>query len=282
MNGILKRIVDKKIERIAQAKACVSPSELTEMIATAPSPKNFESPLRGPGINIIAEIKRASPSKGSLAENLNPCVTALSYKQGGAAAISVITEEDHFMGSEDDLKAVRAVVDLPILRKDFILDTYQILETRAWGADSYLLITSLLGGEKLEELVGFGRDLGMEPLVETHTVQDVYAAWSSGAKIIGVNNRNLNDFTVDLNATYQALRITSADHTVVSESGIKTHGDIMALQGAGVAAFLIGETLVRSSNPCEKLNQLKGKCAANHLPESIAYENQNMRHYQYR
>jgi indole-3-glycerol phosphate synthase len=221
-----------------------------------PPAADFAGVFRAPGIHIIAEVKKASPSRGTLVEDLNPAELARAYQDGGAAAISVITEQDHFRGSIGALGKVREVVALPILRKDFILDPYQIVESRAAGTDSFLLIAALLNRDALESLMGVGRTWGMEPLVEVHDFSELEMALSAGAKIVGINNRDLKTFRVDVNKTAELAVHVPHDRIIISESGINDHGQILRLLDAGVHGFLIGESLVTNPDPMAKVQEL--------------------------
>jgi indole-3-glycerol phosphate synthase len=256
MVNILEKIAAVRRQRLALEKKAVSIAELERLAAGRPPALDFVSALSEPGVHIIAEIKKASPSKGDIAPGLDPAGTAERYVEGGASAISVLTEQDHFKGSINDLAAAREAVDRPILRKDFILDEYQILEARAHGADSFLLISGLLDGETLGRLLNFGRSLGMEPLVETHEIAEIEIALEADARVVGVNNRNLKTFSTSLDVTLRAMERIPKDRIVVSESGIKTREDILK---AGASVFLIGETLVRSPDPGAKIRELLGR-----------------------
>jgi indole-3-glycerol phosphate synthase len=256
MVNILEKIATVRRQRLEREKKAVSLAELECIVAGRAPALGFASALSEPGVHIIAEIKKASPSKGDIAPGLDPAATAKSYVEGGASAISVLTEQDHFKGSINDLAAVRKAVDKPILRKDFILDEYQILESRAHGADSFLLISGFLDGGTLARLLKFGRSLGMEPLVETHEIPEIDIALEADARIIGVNNRNLKTFSTSLDVTLRAIEHIPRDKIVVSESGIKTREDILK---TGASVFLIGETLVRSPDPGTKIRELLGR-----------------------
>lgn len=259
MVNILEKIAAVRRERLEQEKKAVSLAELERLAADQAPALDFVSVLSRPGVHIIAEIKKASPSKGDIAPDLDPGATAKRYVEGGASAISVLTEQDHFKGSINDLAAVRKAVDKPILRKDFILDEYQIFEARAHGADSFLLIVSLLDAKTLSRLLSCGRALGMEPLVETHELSEIETALEAGAKIIGINNRNLKTFNTSLDVTLRALEHIPGDRIAVSESGIKTREDIIKAGVYGASVFLIGETLVRAPDPGAKIRELLGR-----------------------
>ena len=256
--SILQQIADSTRRRIAEQKKQIPLSKLQRMISRQYAPKDFRGALQGLPIKLIGEIKRASPSKGWLREELDLTHMICCYVEGGAAAISVLTEPSFFKGSLDDLAQVCEQVDLPLLRKDFILDSYQIFEARAYGADAVLLIASILSSSELKELMDVAHDLQLSALVEVHDESELEAAQAVGAVLIGINNRNLSDFSVDLGTTLKLLPLLHPETIVVSESGIKSHGDIMALQDAGVHAVLVGEALVTSDDPRAKIRELMG------------------------
>lgn len=209
------------------------------------------------GINVIAEFKRASPSKGLIRNDVEAASVALRYEAGGATAISVLTEEDRFQGSLNDLRAVRAAVGLPILRKDFIFDEYQLYESAAAGADALLLIVAALDDERLARLRGITEDeLGMDALVEVHTKDEMRRAIEAGANVIGVNNRDLHSFKVSLEVSVQLAQDASADTLLVAESGLSSAEDLRRLRALGYRGFLIGETLMRADAPEEALRKL--------------------------
>lgn len=208
-------------------------------------------------INIIAEFKRASPSKGVIAANVEPSRIARSYEAGGAAAISVLTEEDRFQGSLDDLRAIRAAVKLPVLRKDFIFDEYQLYESAAAGADALLLIVAALDDERLRRLRSITEDeLKMDALVEVHTKDEMHRAEAAGAKLVGINNRDLRSFKVSLNVSVELARDAPSDILLVAESGLHAGDDLRRLRSLGCQGFLIGETLMRAERPDEALREL--------------------------
>jgi indole-3-glycerol phosphate synthase len=254
--NILQKILDARLARLAVEKQA-APIETLERQARQRGPaRDFAGAFPLPGIHIIAEVKRASPSRGTLSEDMDPARLAAAYEKGGAAAISVITEQDHFRGSMATLGQVRETVALPILRKDFIIDPYQIVESRATGADSFLLIGALLNPDSLESLIGIGRSWGMEPLVEVHDLPELEAALEASATVIGINNRDLKTFGVDLNTTLELAAHVPDDRIIVSESGINDNGQILRLAAAGVRGFLVGESLVTSPDPLVKLREL--------------------------
>lgn len=208
-------------------------------------------------INIIAEIKRASPSKGVINDKIDVAETARNYENGGACAISVLTEEDRFKGSLEDLKIVRNAVNLPVLRKDFIFDEFQIYEAAEAGADVILLIAAMLSDESLQNLYRLAeRDLGLDVLVEIHTSEELERAKKLGANIIGINNRDLHSFEVSLDVSRELIKHAPKDSLIIAESGITTKDEILELKSLGFSGFLIGETLMRSGNIEEELREL--------------------------
>jgi indole-3-glycerol phosphate synthase len=253
---MLNKIVAEKRKEITQRKRSSPLSELKERIARREAPLDFASALRGDGIRLIAEIKRASPSRGVLCPNFNPVALARTYADNGAAAISVLTETNYFQGSLDHMVAVREEVALPLLRKDFVLDPYQVYESRACGADALLLIMAILSQAQLEELLSLSRDLGLSCLAEVHNEGEVERALDSGAEIIGINNRDLNTFKVDINTTLRLRPLISEGKIVVSESGISNRSDVEKLKSWGVNAVLIGEALVTASDIPTKMREL--------------------------
>jgi indole-3-glycerol phosphate synthase len=231
----------------------------------------FKSYLRRKGINIIAEIKKASPSKGIIRKDFDPIKIAQIYDKNGAAAISVLTDEKFFQGSIDYILQVRPFTTVPLLRKDFIIDKRQILEAVAYGADSYLLIVKILERQKLKELIKYGKEFNIDPLVEVHTLEEGYIALESGAKVIGINNRNLETFEVDLNVTKEIapkLKEEGAE-VIVSESGINSYEDIKELRKYDVNAFLIGEALMKAENIASKLKEFLGEFDEEYTEKTI-------------
>ncbi len=222
----------------------------------------FRNALRGPGIGVIAEFKRRSPSAGTLREGAEVPKIVAAYARGGAVALSVLTEGPNFGGSLEDLRAARAACELPILRKDFIVDPYQLHEARAAGADAVLLIVAALSSAELESLHEHALAIGLEVLVEVHDGEELESALAHGAEIIGINNRDLRDFSVDMERTAQLMSRMPASVTVISESGISTPEQLERLQGAGVHAVLVGETLMRSADPAAALEALRAPANA--------------------
>jgi indole-3-glycerol phosphate synthase len=214
--------------------------------------------VRIDGVALIAEVKRASPSAGSIAADADPVAQARAYAAAGAAAVSVLTEYAHFGGTLDDLAAVRAVVDLPLLRKDFLIDPDQVLAARAAGADAVLLITASVDDEELGVLIATARELGMEPLVESHTDEDLDRALATDARVVGVNARNLETLEVDVAAARTRIgRIR--DRVAVFESGIRVRADVERAVAAGASAILVGETLMRAGDPAAMTRALLGR-----------------------
>ena len=256
----LNEIIELKKKRLEVAKANRDFEELkTSAIARRETAKSFRlrENLRKNQINIIAEIKRASPSKGVINDRIDVAETARNYEKGGAAAISVLTEEDRFQGSLEDLQIVRNAVDLPILRKDFISDEFQIYEAAEAGADAILLIAAMLTDENLEKLRGLAEDdLGLDALVEVHTLEELERVKKTSAKIIGVNNRDLHSFRVSLDVSRELIKHAPAGALMITESGISTKDEILELRELGFSGFLIGETLMRSGNVEEELGAL--------------------------
>jgi indole-3-glycerol phosphate synthase len=263
--NFLNEIVQYQREHIQRAKELLSLSEVRDQ---AQSRRADAKPFalraainnRKNQLAVIAEFKRASPSKGNIQLQADPAAIARTYEQNGAAAISVLTEEDFFRGSLADLQAVKAAVQVPVLRKDFIIDEYQVLETAANGADALLLIVAALDDEQLASLRLLAEDeLQMDALVEVHTADEMQRAVSCGAKLIGVNNRNLRTFAVSLDVSAECLAAAPPDSIVISESGLRKHAELRRLHDAGFHAFLIGEALMRAEDPGKALSDLIGK-----------------------
>lgn len=261
--NVLAEIIAKKRERVSAAKDVVSLEEMrrraTEVRNTA-ARHAFSEVLRKDGINIIAEFKRRSPSKGMIRADANPVETVQSYEAGGAVAISVLTEQDYFAGSLHDFRTAKTAVKLPALRKDFVFEEYQVYESAAAGADAILLIVAALDDEALSRLKRLAEDgLGMDALVEVHTSDEMKRAARCGANLIGVNNRDLRTFEVSLN-TSLSLATQAPKHAVlISESGLHNSDDLQRLRNAGYRGFLIGETLMRTDDPAEALRNLRSQ-----------------------
>jgi indole-3-glycerol phosphate synthase len=255
MTSILDQIFAAKRIEVAARRNAVSPPAIAAQAAATPDPRPFAAALRARKPAVIAEIKRASPSKGDIMPGLDPAQVARDYTAAGAAAISVLTDV-HFKGSLDDLRAARATTELPILRKDFVLDPYQLFEARAAGADAVLLIAAMLKEGQLRSLAGLARELKLAALVEVHNADELRIAASVGSELIGINNRDLHSFVTDLAVTEQLLADYKGDALIVTESGIETAADIRRLYAAGARAFLIGESLLRTGRPRETLSRL--------------------------
>jgi len=256
---ILDRIVADNLRELEARKLSFPLEELKRVALEQPPPLDFASALRGDRIQLIAEVKKASPSRGIIRPDFNPVAIAQTYAGNGASAISVLTEPRYFQGSLNHLRDIRNTLGnerLPLLRKDFLCDPYQIYESRAYGADSLLLIMAILTPEKLEELLRLSHQLGMGCLVEVHNEAELEIALNSGAKVIGINNRDLRTFTMDLTTTERLRPLIPADRIVVSESGIKNRGDMENLRQWGVDAVLIGESLLSAPDIAAKMKEL--------------------------
>lgn len=259
MERVLETIVAKSRIELEEKKKHVSVSSLEARIATLPETRGFETSLRAPGIRVIAELKSASPSKGMIRPNLNVEALAPELATAGAAALSVLTERNFFAGSLENLERTRMSVDIPLLRKDFIYDEYQILEARVHGADAVLLIAAMLTAVEFRRLHAFARSLGLDVLCEAHTAEELEMLLENGAAIIGVNARNLSTFETSLELAGALIREIPAGKLAVAESAIRNREDLLVLQKLGAKAFLIGETLMRAEHPGEKLCELLSK-----------------------
>lgn len=246
--SILKRILADTRAEVARRQQKCPPLEMVRRAQESPRPRDFAAALGAEGLSLIAEFKRASPSKGDIFPDAIPAEVAVGYVEGGARAMSILTDGPYFKGSEDDLRSVRASVDVPLLRKDFTVDSYQIYEARAIGADAVLLIVAAVTDDELSEMIGVAHDLGLAALVETHTAEEVDRAVAAGARIIGVNNRDLHTFVTLLDTTFALIERIPDGVLVVSESGIATHDDAAQLQAAGADAILVGESMMRAAS----------------------------------
>lgn len=260
MGTILNTIADYALERVKADKEKVS---LDELIAKCDSlgkgnGKAFYDALKKPGISFICEVKKASPSKGIISEDFPYIDIAKQYELAGAECMSCLTEPKWFLGSDEIFTEIRATVSTPMIRKDFVVDEYQIYQARVMGANAVLLIVSLLEKERLQRYLDIAHSLGLVALVETHDESEVETALAVGAKILGVNNRNLKDFTVDVGNSGRLRELVPEDVVFVAESGIKTAEDVAKLKDARVDAVLIGETLMRAENIAAKLAELRG------------------------
>jgi len=260
MSDILQRILEAKREEVEAAQGIVSLAALRDRAAEAPPVRAFDGALRAKisagGAAVIAEIKKASPSKGVLREDFDPEAIARSYAAHGAACLSVLTDRRFFQGSPDYLKAAREACALPVLRKDFIVDPYQVCEARAMGADCVLLIVAALERALMTELEALARSLGMGVLVEVHDAGELDAALELETPLIGINNRNLRSFEVSLDTTLDLLPRIPASRLVITESGILAPEDVTRMRAAGVHAFLVGEAFMRAPDPGNELARL--------------------------
>ena len=257
---ILDEILAQTRERVSSARGRVPLAKLQEQLALAPPVRDFCAALAAkPGLACIAEFKRRSPSRGWINRDADPAVVARAYQAAGAVAISVLTDGPFFGGSIDDLRRARAAVDIPVLRKDFIVDPYQVAEARAAGADALLLIVSALPQDDLVGLLAEVRALGMEALVETHDRQEVARALLAQARVIGVNHRDLDTFQLDMTLATSLRPLIPPGRLLVAESGIRTADDVSRMQGAGIDAVLVGESLMREPDPGSALCKLLGR-----------------------
>jgi len=253
---ILTKIIEQTRKDLIERKRSISQDKLIDQVQGLKPARDFAQALCRPNtINIIAEAKKASPSKGLIRPDFDPVWIARCYEQSGAGAVSVLTEEHFFQGHLDYLRQIRRFVSLPIIRKDFIVDPYQVYEARAAGADAILLITAALELTQLSFLLNLTHDLGMQALVEVHTEEELHQALKANPKIIGINNRNLMTFSTDINTTIKLRALIPDGIITVSESGINTADDITRLRACGIDAFLIGESLMRETDPGLKLKQ---------------------------
>ena len=253
---MLETIREHKREEVNARKRDVPVTALEERVAELRPPRDFRAALRKPGISLIAEVKRASPSKGMLLPDVDAVDLASLYEQMGASAISVLTDERFFKGRLEDLIAVHQHVAAPCLRKDFVIDEYQIWEARAAQADAVLLIVRILSDKQLVDYQELAASMKMTCLVETHNAEEVERALNAGAHIIGINNRDLDTFTVDVNTTLNLKRLVPGGHVLVSESGIRTREHVKRLEDGGVDAILVGEALVTSNDIAAKIREL--------------------------
>ena len=257
---ILKRILARKIEEIDERIRTLSMEELGQRVAEADAPRGFvkrlQEKLQAGQAAVIAEIKKASPSRGVLREDFNPAQIAMSYEKGGAACLSVLTDVDFFKGADAYLLQARVACSLPVLRKDFIVDPYQVYEARVLGADCVLLIVAALSDSMLLELLQLTSHLGMDALVEVHEAEELERALAIPAPLLGINNRDLRSFETSLDVTLGFLEQIPEDRLVVTESGIHTVEDVAVMRSRGVNAFLVGEAFMKAPEPGEKLAEL--------------------------
>ena len=258
--SILDTIVSHKYKELKQDQRLLPFVELSAKLRNPPPTRDFRSALATPNrVNLIAEVKKKSPSKGVLRQDFDPVAIARTYAKAGGSAVSVLTDPQFFDGHLTHLTEIRRAVDLPLLRKDFTIDPYQIYQARLAGADAILLIVAILTLAQLREFIQIAKMLNLASLVEVHTEEELEFALQADAEIIGVNNRNLETFQTDIATTFRMIKSIPADKIVVSESGIYTHGDVEALQEAGVNAILVGESLMRSPDIERKIKELLGE-----------------------
>lgn len=257
---VLKRILSRKLEELVERCARVSFREMGQRAAAAPPVRPFvealQTRLNGGQPAVIAEIKKASPSKGILRQSFDPPAIAMSYQRAGAAALSILTDETFFGGSDENLCSARAACALPCLRKDFIIDPYQVYEARALGTDCILLIVAALGDAQLRELADLAMHLGMDVLTEVHNAEELERALLLQTPLIGINNRDLHTFHTDLQATLSLLEAIPRDRIVITESGIRHRADIDRMRSRGVHSFLVGEAFMRAPDPGQQLRAL--------------------------
>ena len=254
----LELILESKRREVEANKNIRSLPELKALSRDAPLPRDFEGALRRPRISLIAEVKKASPSRGILQENFQPVEIALAYEEGGARAISVLTDEEFFHGHLDHIDVIKEAVRLPVLRKDFIIDPYQVYESRVAGADAILLIVACLPDKLLGELYILAKEIGLVSLVEVHNRSELDRVLDLGAEVIGINNRDLKTFATSIEVTLGLMRDIPRDRVVVSESGITERNDVQRLDELGVHAILVGEALMKAHNVKGKIRELIG------------------------
>ncbi|HEY8010152.1 MAG TPA: indole-3-glycerol phosphate synthase TrpC [Rudaea sp.] len=260
MSDILKKILARKAEEIRERSARIGLAELSARVADMPPSRGFiaalDAKIAAGHAGVIAEVKKASPSRGVIRADFDPAQIAHSYAAGGAACLSVLTDVDFFQGADAYLLQARAACALPVLRKDFTIDPYQVYEARVLGADAVLLIVAALGDASLLELSALAHELDLDVLMEVHDGEELERALATSAHLIGINNRNLRTFETTLDTTLQLRRQVPADRLLVTESGIGTRADVARLRGAGVNAFLVGETFMRADDPGAELHRL--------------------------
>jgi indole-3-glycerol phosphate synthase len=261
MSDFFSKILDHKKDEVRAAAQRVPERVLRQEAEKSEGRRPFIERIARPGplgMNVIAEIKRASPSKGKIRENVDPAEYARKYELGGAAAISVLTDKQSFGGSQEDLKNVKSAVALPVLRKDFLISSYQVYESTVIGADAVLLIVRALSPQFLRDLISLCESIGLDALVEAHDESEYEIAENAGARLIGINNRNLRTFETDISTSIDLAGRVASGHVLVAESGIHTRSDIVRLLDAGIKNFLIGESLMRSEDPVALLKILHG------------------------
>jgi len=253
---VLDQILEARLLEVEHRKKVLPETALKYGVKAATPLRDFSAALLKSGTNVIAELKPASPSRGVIRDPFDAVALATSLEAAGAAALSVLTEGEFFRGSLKNLRDARKSIQLPVLRKDFIFDPWQVWESRANDADSFLLIVAALSDELLRNLIALGRELGMEPLVEVHTREELDRALAAGARIVGVNNRDLKTLTVRLETSYELIERIPEECLAVAESGLRSHDDLKSLRAAGFDAFLIGEHLMLSPDPAAALRAL--------------------------
>jgi indole-3-glycerol phosphate synthase len=259
--SILQKIISHKKEEVKTRKGHAPLTELRRKAADAEALRDFESAIRrtdGETLKLIAEIKKASPSKGLIRENFSLPEIVSVYDRKGVAAISVLTDELFFAGRIDYLKTAREMTGKPLLRKDFIIDEYQVYESRVYGADALLLIVAALDSSHLSDLLGLSQENGMTSLVEVHEMNELETALGSGAKVIGINNRNLNTLDIDMRTTFELSGEIPEDRVIVSESGIHSRADVLSIESVGVDAILVGTTIMQADDMGRKIDELMG------------------------
>ncbi len=256
--NILAEIVEKLRPRLEERKRTTPPSRLAELAEHAVRRPPFAAAFRTPGLHVIAELKKASPSKGLIRAELNVQPLARELEANGATALSVLTEPNYFLGKEENLSLAAEAVSIPLLRKDFIFDEYQIMEARVLGASCVLLITAMLSPERFGELLAYAHSLGLDVLGEAHTEEELQVA--ATADLVGVNARDLKTFSTSLEHSAELIRQIPADRVAIAESAVRTHADMEMLSAAGARGFLIGETLMRSAHPGQTLKELLSCC----------------------
>ncbi|MGE3315575.1 MAG: indole-3-glycerol phosphate synthase TrpC [Planctomycetaceae bacterium] len=263
MSNVLEQIMEKKRSEIAQAKSLRPAGLLEAQLSAAPAVRDFAGALRAKsaksGMALIAEVKKASPSAGLIKADFDPVAVATMYEKSGASCLSVLTDEHFFKGHLDDLRAVRKAVDLPILRKDFLLDRYQVLEARAAGADCILLIAECLNDCDLRDLYFYASELGMDALIEIYDPENLDRVLKLEPELLGINNRDLRSFVVDLDHSIRLGAKVPSSTILVSESGIRDGADVARLRAAGCRAILVGETLMKSGDVTAKIQELLGR-----------------------
>ncbi len=257
---ILKKILDKKAEEVARRRVGMTIANLEEIAGSVEGPRGFYKALQSKVLAkkpaIIAEIKKASPSKGVIREDFQPIAIGQDYAMNGAACLSVLTDKDFFQGSEVYLQMVRERCPLPVLRKDFMIDPYQIYEARALGADCILLIVAALADSQMHELSDAASQLGMDVLVEVHNAEELQRALTLDTKLIGINNRNLRTFETSLQTTLELKADVPSDRLIITESGIHSHDDVQLMLDNGIYTFLVGEAFMRAESPGQKMREL--------------------------